>query len=233
MWNAFSAYCVGLITTDGCLSSDGRHIEFTSRDRQLVEYIQQCFGPTNHITTKDRGDGRRYLRIQIGNKTLYKWLEEIGLTKRKSLTLGSLNVPTDFLADFVRGHLDGDGGIVVYHDPEFPRSRRLYVRFHSGSERHLQWLQQQMQLNWSLQGYWTRIQRAYRLSYAKRESIELLGRLYYATTFPCLHRKRALAEEFLHGASSGGGGGTGIRAGLRSPCRKAWGFNSPPPHFSL
>ena len=32
------------------------------------------------------------------------------------------------------------------------------------------------------------------------------------------------------GGLSCGGGGIGRHAGLRSPCRKAWGFNSPPPH---
>jgi len=32
-WTPELAYIVGLITTDGCLSSDGRHLTFTSCDK--------------------------------------------------------------------------------------------------------------------------------------------------------------------------------------------------------
>lgn len=34
-WSPKIAYAVGLITTDGSLSKDGRHIDLTSKDRRL------------------------------------------------------------------------------------------------------------------------------------------------------------------------------------------------------
>src|SRR3977135_2740231 len=43
-WSETMAYVVGLIATDGCLSSDRRHIILTSRDVELVETFLRCLG---------------------------------------------------------------------------------------------------------------------------------------------------------------------------------------------
>ena len=40
-WTPKLAYVVGLITTDGCLSPDGRHLTFTSCDKQLIETFKK------------------------------------------------------------------------------------------------------------------------------------------------------------------------------------------------
>ena len=42
-WNPEFAYVIGLLTTDGNLSKDGRHIAFTSKDIQLVKSFKGCF----------------------------------------------------------------------------------------------------------------------------------------------------------------------------------------------
>jgi len=167
------AYFVGLITTDGCLSSDGRHIDFTSKDYELVDLFSAFFEDRNRIGTKGRGAGpQRYFRIQLGNVRLYRWLLSIGLTPRKSLTLGVLQIPDHVFADFLRGSLDGDGSLSVYQDPVFPNSLRCYTRFYSGSGRHLDWLQMTISRLWDLKGFQTHECRVYRLSYAKRASEE-------------------------------------------------------------
>ncbi len=36
-WSPELAYAIGLLVADGCLSKDGRHIDFTSKDLELVE----------------------------------------------------------------------------------------------------------------------------------------------------------------------------------------------------
>jgi len=36
-WSSNFAYAIGLLASDGCLSSDGRHIILTSRDREQLE----------------------------------------------------------------------------------------------------------------------------------------------------------------------------------------------------
>lgn len=198
-WSPTVAYCVGLIATDGCLYSDGRHIDFTSKDYELVEHVRQRFGPQNRICTKGRGGGpQRYFRIQLGNVQLYQWFCSLGLSPRKSLTLGALDVPDTVFADFLRGCLDGDGNLSVYWDSIFPNSRRCYVRFYSASRPHLDWLQATVARLFILKGYQTRpTPRVLRLNYAKRASLKLLRHLYYSDEIPCLQRKRKIAEEFL------------------------------------
>ena len=42
-------YLVGLIATDGCLSSDGRHIDITSKDYIFLDEIKREVGITNSI----------------------------------------------------------------------------------------------------------------------------------------------------------------------------------------
>ena len=113
LWSKKFAYGIGLITTDGCLSSDRRHIEFTSKDLELVQKFKQCFNLNNKICKKRRGGFPKtsYHRIQFGNVALYNFLLSIGLMPKKSKRLKSLNIPDSVFADFLRGVIDGDGCI--------------------------------------------------------------------------------------------------------------------------
>ncbi|MBM4420855.1 MAG: hypothetical protein FJ034_04595 [Chloroflexi bacterium] len=118
-WTARLAYAVGLIATDGCRSPDGRHVAFGSRDRDLVETLLGCLDKTHlRIAEQRTRKGGLYFRVQIGDVALYRWLESIGLTQRKSLTLGRLLIPAACFLDFTRGLLDGDGTIyTLQHRP--------------------------------------------------------------------------------------------------------------------
>jgi hypothetical protein len=40
-WTPELAYTIGLLTTDGNLSKDGRHITIRSSDIQIIKYIQE------------------------------------------------------------------------------------------------------------------------------------------------------------------------------------------------
>jgi hypothetical protein len=210
-WSPELAYVVGLIATDGCLSPDGRHIDFTSKDLELVEAFKRCLGLQNRIGVKSSGSSqRRYYRVQFANVRFYRWLVELGLTPRKSKTLGPLQIPDEFFVDFLRGCLDGDGNIRVYSDPKFPTSQRLYVRFISASFAYTCWLQQNIQRLIGVRGYIQPTRKSYELTYAKQASKILLARLYYQPGIPCLQRKRVLAEEFL---SRGGGTADALASG--------------------
>jgi hypothetical protein len=106
------AYAVGLIATDGCLIERGRSIAFVSQDAQLVDTLLHCLGREPRYRVDRTRLGREVYRFQIKDAVLYRWLEQAGLTPRKSLTLGALHVPHAFLAHLVRGLLDGDGSII-------------------------------------------------------------------------------------------------------------------------
>jgi len=52
-WTPDLAYVVGLITSDGCLYNDGRHLSITSKDRDLLNTVKKILG----------------LKVKIGYKT--------------------------------------------------------------------------------------------------------------------------------------------------------------------
>ena len=49
-WTSDLAYVIGLLATDGCLSSDGRHIIMRSSDIQLLEIFKKCLNISNRIS---------------------------------------------------------------------------------------------------------------------------------------------------------------------------------------
>jgi len=102
-WTEELAYAVGLIATDGCLT--GRTITFTSTDRQLVETFMACVGQTVKVGVQFRPRRLPAYRAQLGNQILFNWLISIGITQRKSLTIGAIDVPDEFVLPLARGLL--------------------------------------------------------------------------------------------------------------------------------
>lgn len=187
------AYAVGLIATDGCLT--GKAITFTSTDRQLVETFMACVGQSVKIGVQFRPRRLPAYRAQLGNHILFDWLISIGITPRKSLTIGAIAVPDDFFLSVVRGLLDGDGSVRNYWYT-VPKGTRPYqalvVLFHSASRPHLEWLQTELA---RLQGFRGALYRkgqrphdVYVLKYATKEARRLLP-LVYPDRAPCLERK--------------------------------------------
>ena len=201
-WSANLAYAVGLAATDGCLINTGRHVAFVSSDEDQMVTFLACVGRTGSTV---RRDGNAY-RVQLGDVELYQWPFKAGLTQRKSLTLGALEVPNEYFFDTVRGLLDGDGSIKHYvHHPvrkNYPhyRYRRLTVRFHSASRPHLVWLRDRLSSALDIKGAILEQKRKnrhemYVLQYSKYASIKLLTRLYVDPASPRLRRKWAKWED--------------------------------------
>lgn len=197
-WSAKLAYAVGLITTDGCLSKDGRHIDFTSKDLDQVKNFVKILGLTNKIGLKSSGfSKKKYYRVQFGNVKFYRFLTKIGLTSNKSKSIGRIIVPERYFRDFLRGHLDGDGYSYFYWDPRWKSSFMLYTGFVSASLDHLEWLDNEIERLYELKGKIRYATRAYQLKFAKNASVRLLGEIYYRNKLICLERKRFKIEESL------------------------------------
>src|SRR3989338_8655274 len=148
-WNSKFAYVVGLIATDGNLSKDKRHINFTSSDIQLINTYKLCLNKSNSITLNSFSERtkKQSYKFQFGDVGFYDFLMRIGLYPNKSLTIDKINVPNKYFRDFLRGHLDGDGSIIFYKDkyntdknPKYVYDR-LFVYFISASIKHVIWLQ--------------------------------------------------------------------------------------------
>ena len=189
-------YLVGLITTDGCLCSDARHIDITSKDFQFLQAVKDTAGLTNKIGIKYNGKKQRYFHIQIGNKNLYSFLLSIGLSQNKSLTLGALEIPSRYFVDFLRGVIDGDGSIRSWIHPTNKREQ-WSLRIYSGSKEFINWLsgttEQLLKICGKIHGNARNI---WVLKYGKMAAKEIAEQCYYKNCFG-LERKIKLAQECL------------------------------------
>ncbi len=199
-WRPNLAYAVGLIATDGCLSSDGLLIDLTSKDREQLLNFSKCLGVNFKIGSKWNAYSDECLRIQFKNRFFYDFLLSIGLTSRKSLTMGKLDIPEKYFFDFLRGSYDGDGCFYSYWDPRWRSSFMFYLTFASGSYEHICWLREEIYRRLHMQGHISKSKRKgsiYNLRYAKKDSLVILKKIYYNQKVVCLSRKRIKIEKAL------------------------------------
>src|SRR5665213_1170989 len=88
-WTPGLAYVVGLFASDGNLSPDGRHLNLTSKDEEILCHVKRILRIRNKIGTKARmaTHKQKYFVLQFGSVSFYRFLEGIGLTTNKSRTL--------------------------------------------------------------------------------------------------------------------------------------------------
>ena len=199
-WSPEFAYAIGLITTDGNLSPDRRHFDFTSKDIDQIKTFMKCLGIKNKIGVKTSGSFKKKSnRVQFGDVNFYKFLLSIGLTPNKSKTLGRIEIPGKYFFDFLRGHLDGDGTFYSYWDPRWRSSFMFYTVFISASKDHIDWLKSEIFEVLKIKGHISKDGKsvAYNLRYAKSESMKLLHKIYYKKSVVSLKRKRLKIEKAL------------------------------------
>lgn len=200
VWSSGLAYVVGLLTTDGCLSNDGRHIIFVSKDREQLENVMRILnihvsiGETTSSYTK-----KKITRIQFGDVSLYRFLLDIGLMPNKTKQLKELAIPGEYFFDFLRGHHDGDGSFYSYFDPRWQSSFMFYLTFISASPAHVYWIRESLEQLLAVRGHITVARNSVivQLKYAKREALLILKKLYPHPDVVCLTRKRLKIENAL------------------------------------
>ena len=200
-WSKEMAYAIGLLATDGSLSSDGRHFDFTSKDLEQINNFMKCLGLWNKIGRKKSGSSENLcFCVQFGSVKLYQFLLGIGLGPAKSKNIGELDIPDVHFFDFIRGEFDGDGCFYSYFDPRWKSSFMFYTVFISASYEHIKWLRKKINKFLGIKGHITHDGKriTYQLKYAKKESIKILKKIYLKKEDMYLKRKylkvrRALA----------------------------------------
>lgn len=192
-WSPKSAYLVGLITSDGSLSKDERHISFSSKDIEQIENFLACLENDVKVSRVISGSAKsESYRVQWSDVHLYQILKNIGLTPNKSLTIKTIRIEDDYFAEFVRGYFDGDGSVYEYYDKRYPDSQMVYLSFCSGSEIFLSWLRKELQTRLGIMGHVIKASEqnsCFQLRYAKNESRALAQFMYKNNSAPRLSRK--------------------------------------------
>lgn len=191
VWSSRFAYAVGLLTADGCLSKDGRHIDFTSKDKDQVILFMKCLNLSTKLSKKSSGNGGMAYRTQFGDVLLYQFLLSIGLTPAKSKTMAALAIPHEYFVDFFRGYFDGDGSSFSYYDSVYEKSYRFYLSFTSASPAFIDWLRGRLSEVLGVEGYigHNRNNPYIQLKYSKKEAVLISRYMYYRKDLPCLRRK--------------------------------------------
>jgi len=200
-WSADFAYGIGLLVSDGCLSPDGRHIIFVSKDIEQINNFLKAFRikKIKIGATTSGYKGANAFRVQFGDVLFCKFLDEIGITQAKSKTIDKIYVPKEYFFDFLRGSFDGDGTFYSYWDPRWKSSFMFYTEFISASKKHILWIREQIYKELKISGHITNqsVGQTHQLKYAKKDSLKLLVRLYAGKKSLYLKRKKLKIDKAL------------------------------------
>ncbi len=199
-WSANFAYAVGLIASDGCLSSDGRHVTFVSKDLEQIKNFLSALDIDTKIGQTFSGYKRSLAyRVQLGDVLFCEHLRSIGILPAKSKTLGKLEIPDEYFFDFLRGVFDGDGTIYSYWDKRWKSSFMFYISFASASKIFVEWLRLQINKHLECNGHMKKAQKSstYQLTYAKEESLRILRKIYASSRSISLNRKKLKTKKIL------------------------------------
>jgi len=200
-WSANFAYAMGLLATDGYLSSDARHIVLVSKDKDQLQNFAKCLGLKDiKIGDHRSGTNRAAFRLQFGDVIFYRFLENIGLENAKSKTIGKLEIPSGYFFDFLRGVFDGDGYFYSYWDLRWKSSYMFYTGFTSASSDFISWLRREIFNQLKIVGHVTKAKKLnyyYQLKYAKKDSLLILTKMYHSSKVVYLRRKRLKIDRAL------------------------------------
>src|SRR3989338_3867822 len=199
-WNNSFAYVIGIIATDGNLSSDLRHLIITSKDYEMIINCKKCLGINNKISRTARGGSKdkKYYMLQFGDKNFFEFLLELGLTPRKSKTISELKIPEKYFSDFFRGCIDGDGSISISKHPE-SKHPQYKIRLCSASNGFLNWILRSCKTSFNVIGgsiSKTNKSSVSTLTFGKGDSIKILKMIYLKNVI-CLSRKKKVALKIL------------------------------------
>jgi len=200
VWSPEFAYAIGLITSDGNLSSTGRHIIFVSKDKEQITNFLHCLKIAVKVgKTFSGASGVWVHRVQFGDVLFYRYLLSIGLSPAKSKTLGALQIPNRYFFDFLRGVFDGDGSTYSYWDKRWKSSFMFYLCFVSASKVFTDWLRSKIKKFVGAEGHISKDGKGstFQLKYVKTESLKIFKKMYRSKKAVCLSRKRLKIQKTL------------------------------------
>lgn len=198
-WSSNFAYAIGLITSDGNLSSYRKYILFKSKDLELAEKFKKALNINNKIVMSVRGGEKikNYCSVSFGDTRFYEFLNEIGLYPAKSKTIRMVKIPNNFFPDFLRGLFDGDGTFYTFWDRRWPNSFGYQISFASASPAFISWLQELLNKFYGVKGFVRLGDGVFNLRYVKGDTKKLYHAMYHKNNLLFLNRKYFKIQEAL------------------------------------
>ena len=208
--SASTFYILGAFITDGhILYNEERHVYaaiLTSKDLDWLESINALISPNKPIVKAK--ESKAYL-LKIHNKKIADWFIRHNCKPRKSLDVKFPNIPKEYLIDFIRGCMDGDGCFCIYKAKD-KKNPQFYSYISSASYSFIE----EFQSNLKRLGIKSTINKCnlvnsvikgraviakhnlFRLHFCRSETVKLIKTIYYKNCL-CLVRKQNKCKEIL------------------------------------
>ena len=100
------AYLLGILATDGCISTKRNNVSLTlhNKDLEIIEFFKKELQSNNRIYIN-----KEYRTLWFSSKIMKNALMSLNVTNRKTYTLQFPKILSEFNYDFIRGCIDGDG----------------------------------------------------------------------------------------------------------------------------
>ena len=114
-WSEEMAYILGFITADGCIAKNKTsyklYFSIHEKDKDLLEKIRKILAPKNKYSYYKK---EKMYHFSFTSTEMYNDLMKLGITPRKTFTVKPPQVPKEFIRDYLRGYIDGDGSICTF-----------------------------------------------------------------------------------------------------------------------
>lgn len=142
--NETSAYILGLIISDGCISYDNHckryKITISMNDFYLIEFLRSRYSPTKKLYEykNKKGNSITYTFIST-NEYDVKYLNDMNINERKSNNVRLPFIEDKYISHMIRGIFDGDGSVYINKTKSNGiLYKYLNVSFTTGSEKFAQ-----------------------------------------------------------------------------------------------
>lgn len=194
------AYWLGIMYSDGCVckrANGSYSISLEMVDKEHIEKFRDALNAVDHkvltVRHKHFDNAKLSYVIHIYDKKMAKDLIQLGCIPQKSLYLSSIpNIPQEFIYDFIRGFVDGDGCIC------YNKYRDSYVfKLTGASQLLLRDIMKVLKIDRLSLNQCTKT--SYQVTSGKRDDIyRILTKLYeHSTDTTRLDRKYNKYQEFI------------------------------------
>jgi hypothetical protein len=193
------AYFLGFFSADGCNEKRTLSIQLQKRDCYILESFNNLFKSEGYSTnlneesrkiTLSNGTEATYSRLRIYGTELCNEVTQLGFPPNKTYSIILPHIPDEYMPDYIRGLIDGDGCISV-------RRKNIEVEIYSASESYLQSILDWVHKNTNISPKTVQKKRnIYRLQFYGNESLELCKLIYSSNSDLYLRRKKDLVDNF-------------------------------------
>ncbi len=190
----FTAYFLGLMVTDGYISSETQFgIDLVDED--CIAFISKSTGKTYSTYPRQTDKHQPRHRIIFSDRDNVKQLKRYNIVRRKTHIIKGFNFllkEYQYIPYFIRGVIDGDGYIGKTN------YGKLYFSISSSSKEWLEWIiviLRNHMFMYELEGMYKDTNKVYSITTALKRNIDILKLLSYDRPFGMMRKYNKLYEK--------------------------------------